>query len=83
MNVFKLSYTYIFKNIFLEYISLTTPYPFFDFSEIKSTHVHFSKQVVEAHYVFVGMSNNKTQSLEIVSLGFEHFLPVFLIELDS
>ena len=50
---------------------------------MKTTQEHFSKQVTEARQVFLGIPGNETQSIEIVSLGFEKCLPEFLMERDS
>ena len=50
---------------------------------MKTTQEHFSKQVTEARQVFLGIPNNETQSIEIVSMGFEKCLPEFLMERDS
>ena len=47
---------------------------------MKTTQEHFSKQVTEARQVFLGIPSNETQSIEIVSLGFEKCLPEFLME---
>ena len=38
---------------------------------MQSTQEHFSQQVTESRQVFIGIPNNETQSLEVVSLGFE------------
>ena len=50
---------------------------------MQSTQEHFSQQVTESRQVFLGIPNNETQSLEVVSLGFEKCLPEFLVERDS
>ena len=50
---------------------------------MQSTQEHFSQQVTESRQVFLGIPHNETQSLEVVSLGFEKCLPEFLVERDS